>query len=253
MPSRPSTAHVDVLLARRRPVPAEQGAHRGGVLPHLQRALRHRQPARPHLRPTATRHGRARGPPARALRVRPRGRPRRSRPRHPPHDPAHARAPRRGQPPIPDEALELIADRVTDNVRALEGALIRIVAFHSLSRRPLDVDLAAEVLDSLYPVVHAPAAFGRRGPARDVQGLRRLASRISSPPAGSGRSPVPARSPCSSRASSRPNPFRPSAAPSAAATIPPSCTPAGERRHASPTMPRPHASSPTSPPSWPAR
>ena len=53
---------------------------------------------------------------------------------------------------VPEDALELIADRVTDNVRALEGALIRIVAFHSLSRRPLDAALAAEVLDSLYPM-----------------------------------------------------------------------------------------------------
>jgi chromosomal replication initiator protein len=54
------------------------------------------------------------------------------------------------------EALHVIADRVTDNVRALEGALIRVVAFHSLTGRPLDAELAAEVLDGLYP-----AARGR--------------------------------------------------------------------------------------------
>jgi chromosomal replication initiator protein len=47
--------------------------------------------------------------------------------------------------------LELIADRVTDNIRALEGALIRVVAFHSLTRRELDLSLAAEVLDAIYP------------------------------------------------------------------------------------------------------
>ena len=40
--------------------------------------------------------------------------------------------------------LELIADRVTDNIRALEGALIRIVAFHSLTRQPIDLELAAD-------------------------------------------------------------------------------------------------------------
>ena len=50
-----------------------------------------------------------------------------------------------------EEALDVIADRVTENVRALEGALIRVVAFHSLTGRPLDAALAAEVLDGLYP------------------------------------------------------------------------------------------------------
>jgi chromosomal replication initiator protein len=49
------------------------------------------------------------------------------------------------------EALDVIADRVVDNVRALEGALIRVVAFHSLTGRRLDAELAAEVLDGLYP------------------------------------------------------------------------------------------------------
>ncbi len=46
-------------------------------------------------------------------------------------------------------ALEVIADRVTANIRALEGALIRVVAFHSLTGRPIDGALAAEVLDGL--------------------------------------------------------------------------------------------------------
>ncbi len=48
-------------------------------------------------------------------------------------------------------ALALIAERVTQNVRALEGALIRVVAFSSLTGRPLTVGLAKEVLDGLYP------------------------------------------------------------------------------------------------------
>jgi chromosomal replication initiator protein len=48
-------------------------------------------------------------------------------------------------------ALALIAERVTANVRALEGALIRVVAFHSLTGRRLDAELVAEVLDGLYP------------------------------------------------------------------------------------------------------
>jgi chromosomal replication initiator protein len=47
--------------------------------------------------------------------------------------------------------LELIAERVTDNVRALEGALIRIVAHHSLTNQPINVALATAVLDGMYP------------------------------------------------------------------------------------------------------
>jgi len=47
--------------------------------------------------------------------------------------------------------LDLIADRVPDNIRALEGALIRVVAFHSLTQRPIDRTLTLEVLDAMYP------------------------------------------------------------------------------------------------------
>jgi chromosomal replication initiator protein len=54
-------------------------------------------------------------------------------------------------------ALEVIADRVQGNIRSLEAALIRLVAFHSLTGRPIDGALAREVLDSLE---------GRRTPAR---------------------------------------------------------------------------------------
>ena len=50
-----------------------------------------------------------------------------------------------------ERALDLIADRVTTNVRALEGALIRAVAFASLTSRPLTSDLVEEVVDGLYP------------------------------------------------------------------------------------------------------
>jgi chromosomal replication initiator protein len=59
-----------------------------------------------------------------------------------------------------EDALEVIAERVRSNVRALEGALIRIVAFSSLSGRPLTGELANEVLDRLYP---QSALNGRRG------------------------------------------------------------------------------------------
>ncbi len=49
-----------------------------------------------------------------------------------------------------EAALDVIAERITDNIRVLEGALIRVVAFASLTGRPLDAALAHEVLDGLY-------------------------------------------------------------------------------------------------------
>jgi len=49
------------------------------------------------------------------------------------------------------EAIDLIADRVSSNIRALEGALIRVVAYGSLTGRPVTSGLAEEVLAGLYP------------------------------------------------------------------------------------------------------
>ena len=49
------------------------------------------------------------------------------------------------------DAILPIAERVANNVRALQGALIRVVAFHSLTGRPLDRSLVTHVLDGLYP------------------------------------------------------------------------------------------------------
>src|SRR3954452_4417882 len=60
-----------------------------------------------------------------------------------------------------EDVLSLIADRVPSNVRALEGALIRVVAFASLTGRPVSSALAAEVLGDLYrPVRPAPGSGG---------------------------------------------------------------------------------------------
>jgi chromosomal replication initiator protein len=50
-----------------------------------------------------------------------------------------------------EQALHVIAERIDNNVRALEGALIRVVAFSSLTGRALTSELAVEVLDKLYP------------------------------------------------------------------------------------------------------
>jgi chromosomal replication initiator protein len=55
-------------------------------------------------------------------------------------------------------------------VRALEGALIRVVAFASLTGRPLTTALAAKVLDDLYPVRASQA--GDRPPALTVEAIQ---------------------------------------------------------------------------------
>jgi chromosomal replication initiator protein len=52
-----------------------------------------------------------------------------------------------------EHALNAIAQRIDSNVRALEGALIRVVAYSSLTGRRLTGELAEEVLDTLYPRV----------------------------------------------------------------------------------------------------
>lgn len=48
--------------------------------------------------------------------------------------------------PVPDEVLEFIATHIKNNIRELEGALIRVGAFASLTREPLDIHLAQKVL-----------------------------------------------------------------------------------------------------------
>jgi len=52
--------------------------------------------------------------------------------------------------PVPDEVLEFIASNVRDNIRILEGALIRVTAFASLNREQLDESLARQVLRDLF-------------------------------------------------------------------------------------------------------
>jgi chromosomal replication initiator protein len=54
--------------------------------------------------------------------------------------------------PVPDEVLEYIATNVTDNIRVLEGALIRVSAFASVNDEPLNEELARRVLADTFAV-----------------------------------------------------------------------------------------------------
>ena len=50
---------------------------------------------------------------------------------------------------VPDDVLELIASSIERNIRELEGALIRVTAFASLNKAPIDKSLAQIVLRDL--------------------------------------------------------------------------------------------------------
>ncbi len=50
---------------------------------------------------------------------------------------------------VPDDVLELIATHVTENIRELEGALIRVTAYASLNRQVLGRELAEHVLSDI--------------------------------------------------------------------------------------------------------
>lgn len=52
---------------------------------------------------------------------------------------------------VPEEVLEYIASRISSNIRELEGALIRVKAYASLNRAPVDMDITRHVLEGLLP------------------------------------------------------------------------------------------------------
>ena len=65
-----------------------------------------------------------------------------------------------------DDVLMLIASRVPTNIRELEGCLTRVVAYASVTKRPLDVELAARYQghprNALHPRYHRRNPFRRR-------------------------------------------------------------------------------------------
>ena len=48
--------------------------------------------------------------------------------------------------PLPDSVALYIAGKIQSNIRELEGSLIRLVAYASLTRQDMDIHLAQEVL-----------------------------------------------------------------------------------------------------------
>lgn len=52
---------------------------------------------------------------------------------------------------IPNDVLEFIASKIQSNIRELEGALIRIVAYSSLNKTPISLEMSKEVLKDIFP------------------------------------------------------------------------------------------------------
>ena len=52
---------------------------------------------------------------------------------------------------VPTDAVEFIASQIHHSIRELEGALIRVTAYASLNRKPVDLGLAEEVLHDFIP------------------------------------------------------------------------------------------------------
>jgi chromosomal replication initiator protein len=52
---------------------------------------------------------------------------------------------------LPDDVTDLLATHIRSNVRALEGALMRLAAFASLKQEPVTVPLARDVLSDVIP------------------------------------------------------------------------------------------------------
>lgn len=63
---------------------------------------------------------------------------------------------------VPNSVLEFIAENITESIRELEGALIKVTAYSNLTQQPLNVDLAALVLRDLITNTAKPPVTAER-------------------------------------------------------------------------------------------
>ncbi len=52
---------------------------------------------------------------------------------------------------MPNDVMVFIASRIDNNIRELEGALIRVIAYASLTNQSIDMNLATEALKDIFP------------------------------------------------------------------------------------------------------
>jgi chromosomal replication initiator protein len=62
---------------------------------------------------------------------------------------------------IPNDVIHLIANSVTSNIRELEGSLVRLLAFSSLTGSEITLDLAKEVLSEFLGAPRGPISVAR--------------------------------------------------------------------------------------------
>ena len=131
----------------------------------------------------------------------------------------------RDHSPVPDEVLEFIATHITNNIRELEGALIRVSAYASLNRVHVTPALAERLLADIVADPQPRPLTPRQmlDDHRRVLRLHRRGDLRQEPPATAGHRP-PDRHVRLPRAD-RPVATRPSPGSSAAGTTPRSSTP----------------------------
>ena len=72
----------------------------------------------------------------------------------------------------PPDVLEFIATHITNNIRELEGALIRVCAYASLTKEELSVELAERVLADILSDSEPRPDHPRPDPAEDLRDVR---------------------------------------------------------------------------------
>ena len=120
---------------------------------------------------------------------------------------------------VPDDVLEFIASHVKNNIRELEGALIRICAFAKLNKEPISLAQAEQVLSDLV-LAGEPRRISPQMILETTAASYGFSVEASSGPAAPGPWSRPARSPCTSPVSSRTTAIPPSAGCSASGTTP---------------------------------
>ena len=73
--------------------------------------------------------------------------------------------------PVPDEVMDLIAQRVRNNIRELEGALTKVVAYAELTGAPIDMALVRSALSDLVKVREKVTVVDVQGKVADHFGV----------------------------------------------------------------------------------
>lgn len=63
---------------------------------------------------------------------------------------------------LPDEALIYIANKIHSNIRELEGALIKLAAYASITKKEVTIDVVEEALKDLVPATKPPVITAQR-------------------------------------------------------------------------------------------